>query len=75
MTKDPKPGDCYTRRWYDVERVREQSHVTVRMLGMGVDKPLVGVTLCGTYQDRIMTRIAFDDAFVLCPADTHTHER
>jgi len=72
---DPKPGDCYTRRWYDVERPEEQRHVRVLMLGMGVHKPLVGVARHGTWTDLIMTRIAFDDTFIPCPSDTHDHER
>lgn len=70
---EPRPGDCYTRRWNGVDRENEQIHVTVQMLGMGVDKPLIGVTR--HFMDHIMTRIAFDEDFVRCPSETHNHRR
>ena len=75
MSGDPKPGDCYTRRWFEVERAEEQRHMHIRLVGMGEDKPLVAATRCGTWQDVIMTRIALDAEWLPCPADAHKHLR
>lgn len=73
VARDPKPGDCYAQRWCHTES--EKQHVRVRMLGMGEDKPLVGVTWRRTWTDSIMTLVAFDDEFVRCPAEKHDHQR
>ena len=69
---DLKAGDCCASKWSGGD---EPSHVTILVIGQGIDRTLVGFTRCGSYTDGIITWEAFVDAFEPCRDSSHNHLR